>query len=165
MTTTNTNSTRVNPPLRLHGLWLGLGLVAVQLLAASCLILVPIRSLFPLEDKFVHLAAHALPAFWFFMIYRAPFERRALLVLFLALAMLDEVLQRFTPYHTVDPWDALANATGIWLGRLLADTRAGQALARTDHFLASNFRAWRIDSSRLRPSASCFKAGKASLSE
>lgn len=166
MRMTNTNSTSVNPaPLRLRGLWLGLGLLAVQSLLAACFILVPISAWFPLHDKICHLAAHALPAWWFFMLYRAPFERRALLALFLALAVFDETLQVFTPYHIVEAWDALANAVGVGLGLWLAGSRLGGLLARLDHFLANSLSAWRMDSSRLKPSGNCFKAGKASLSE
>ncbi|MDD5389812.1 MAG: hypothetical protein PHD37_10730 [Gallionellaceae bacterium] len=140
---TTTNSTSVNPAptaLRLHWLWLGLGLLSIQLLIASCFILIPIRSTFPLEDKLFHLAAHAGPAWWFFMLYRAPFERRALLTLFLALAIFDEALQQLTPYHIVETWDALANALGVGLGLLLADTRIGRLLMHTDHFLANSFK-------------------------
>jgi len=74
------------------------------------------------------------------MLYRAPFERRALLTLFLALAILDEALQQLTPYHIVETRDALANALGVWLGLLLADTRIGRLLTRTDHFLANSFK-------------------------
>ncbi|MDO9226907.1 MAG: hypothetical protein Q7W53_13000 [Pseudomonadota bacterium] len=118
-----------------------------------------------MQDKLCHLAAHALPAWWFFMLYRAPFERRVLLTLFLVLAIVDEALQLLTPYHVVEAWDALANAAGIGLGLLLAESRLGGLLARLDHFLANSFSDWRMDSSRLKPSGSCFKAGKASLSE
>lgn len=166
MRMTKTSSTSVNPaPLRLRGLWLGLGLLAIQSLIAACFILVPIGTSFPLHDKLCHLAAHALPAWWFFMLYRAAFERRALLLLFLVLAVLDEALQSLTPYHIVEAWDALANLAGIGLGLWLADSRLGGVLARLDHFLASSFSAWRIDSSRLKSSGNCFKVGKASLSE
>jgi hypothetical protein len=163
---TKINSTSVKPaPLRLHGLWLGLGLLAVQLLLAVCFILIPISASFPLQDKIFHLVAHVLPAWWFFMLYRASFERRALLVLFLILAMVDEAGQGLTTYHTVDAWDAFANVAGVGLGLLLADSRLGGLLMRLDHFLASNLSDWRMDSSRLKPSGNCFKAGKASLSE
>mgnify|MGYP000869343976 CR=1 FL=1 len=166
MRMTTSSSTSVKPvPLRLHRLWLGLGLLAVQCLVAVCFILIPISASFPLQDKLGHLAAHALPAWWFFMLYRAPFERRAVLALFLILAIVDEALQSLTPYHTVEAWDALANAGGVGLGLWLAESRLGGLLARLDHFLASNFSAWRMDSSRLKPSGNCFKAGKASLSE
>ncbi len=166
MTMTTTSSTSVKPaPLRLHWLWLGLGLLAVQLLVAVCFIRIPINASFPLQDKLGHLAAHALPAWWFFMLYRAPFERRAVLALLLILAMVDEAMQSFTPYHTVEVWDALANASGVGFGLLLAQSRLGGLLARLDHFFASSFSDWRMDSSRLNPSGNCFKAGKASLSE
>lgn len=128
MRITNTNSTSVKPALRWHWLWLGLGLLSVQLLTALCLVPVPIRLAFPMEDKLLHLAAHTLPAWWFFMLYRAAFERRALLAVFLCLAILDEALQQLTPYHTVEAADALANVAGILLGRWLADTRLGGLL-------------------------------------
>lgn len=166
MSMTKINSTSVKPArLRLHWLWLGLGLFAIQLLIAVCFILIPISATFPLQDKLCHLAAHALPSWWFFMLYPAPFERRALLVSFLTLAMVNEAGQWITTYHTVEAWDALANAAGVGLGLWLAGSRLGGLLVRLDHFLASSFSAWRIDSSRLKPSGNCFKAGKASLSE
>ncbi len=159
-------STSVKPaPLRLHWLWLGLGLLAVQCLVAACFVLIPMSASFPLQDKLGHLAAHALPAWWFFMLYRTPFERRALVTLLLALAIVDEALQSFTPYHTVEAWDALANAAGVGFGLMLARSRFGGLLAHLDHFLASSLSDWRMDSSRLKPSGNCFKAGKASLSE
>lgn len=147
---TATSSTSVNPATpRFHWLWLLLGLAAIQLLIAACFILLPIRSTFPLQDKLFHLLAHAAAAWWFFMLYRMPFERRALLLLLLALAIFDETLQALTPYHSVETLDALANVTGIVLGRLLAQSRAGGLLAwldrALDHFLASSFKAWRID--------------------
>lgn len=132
MRMTNTNSTSVKPALHLHWLWLGLGLAGLQGLIACCFILLPIRVSFPLEDKLWHLAAFALPAWWFFQLYSAAFERRALLAVFTGLAILGEVLQQLTPYHTVESSDALANLAGVLLGLGLAEQRGGQFLRALD---------------------------------
>lgn len=142
MTMTNTSSTSVNPPtLHLHWLWLLLGCAAIQALLAVDFIFVPLKFSLPFEDKFYHVLAHALPAGWFFMIYKSAFEQRALLAVFLVLALLDELLQPLSPYHTFDIWDIAANLAGIGLGWAFAESRLGDSLKHLDHFLANSFKA------------------------
>jgi glycopeptide antibiotics resistance protein len=142
MAMTKISSTSVNPPvLHLHWLWLLLGCAGIQALLAVDFIFVPLNFSLPYEDKFYHALAHALPAAWFFMLYRRRFERRALLVAFLLLALFGELLQPLSPYHTFDVWDIFANLAGIGLGWKLAHSRIGTVLERFDHFLASSFKA------------------------
>ncbi len=100
----------------------------------------PLKFSLPYEDKFYHALAHSLPAGWFFMLYRSVFERRALLVAFLALALLNELLQPLSPYHTFEFGDIVANGVGIGLGWSLA-SRMRVVLQHMDHFLANSFKA------------------------
>ena len=101
----------------------------------------PLKFSLPFEDKFYHALAHALPAAWFFMLYQNTFERRALLTAFLALAILNELLQPLSPYHTFDAWDIAANLAGIGIGWAFAGSRLGGGLKHLDHFLANSFKA------------------------
>ncbi len=129
----------MNPPaLYLHWLWLFLGCCAVLALLAADFIFVPIKFSLPYEDKFYHALAHALPACWFFMLYQSTYERCALLTAFLALAILNEVLQPLSPYHTFDLWDIVANLAGIGIAWFWA---RGRSLVLLNHFLANNFKA------------------------
>ena len=122
-------------------LWLLLGCGAIQALLAVDFIFVPLKFSLPYEDKFYHALAHALPAGWFFLLYPNAFERRALLVAFLTLALLNELLQPLSPYHTFDLWDIVANGVGIGLGWWLAASRMRDVLQQMDHFLANSFKA------------------------
>ena len=101
----------------------------------------PLNFSLPFEDKFYHALAHALPAGLFFMIYKNAFEQRALLVVFLTLATLNELLQPLSPYHTFDVWDIAANLAGIGIGWAFAKSRMGGSLKQLDHFLANSFKA------------------------
>lgn len=121
MTMTATSSTSVNPALRRLGLLAGLMLV--QGVIAANFILLPIRVSFPLEDKLWHVAAFALPVWWFLLLYRSRFERRAIVWVFAVLALLGEALQGLTPYHTVEWGDAAANLAGVGLALAQASMR------------------------------------------
>lgn len=137
---TKISSTSVNPAVpRLC--WLLLGCVLVQALVAVNFIFVPLKFSLLHEDKFYHALAHALPASWFFLLYPRAFERRALLLAFLALAALNELLQPLSPYHTFDFWDIAANLAGVGMAWLLVNRRNRGGIGVNNHFFAKSFKA------------------------
>lgn len=137
---TKINSTSVNPAApRLC--WLLIGCALVQALVALNFIFVPLKFSLLHEDKFYHAIAHALPACWFFMLYRHTFERRALLLAFLLLAALNELLQPLSSYHTFDVWDIAANLAGVGIAWLLVNCRNEGKFGGNGHFFARSFKA------------------------
>jgi VanZ like family. len=67
-------------------------------------------------DKLVHMACYATLMFWWAQLYPAPRQRLKLALALIALGILIEWLQSFTPDRQSDVRDALANSVGILLG-------------------------------------------------
>jgi VanZ family protein len=108
-------------PLRFPRLWLGLGWLAVTLAIVACL--VPMSKLPQppsLSDKSEHILGYVLLSCWFAGIY--PRSRYWIIGILLAsMGVLIEFAQGAMHYgRQADPYDVLANCTGILIGLLLS---------------------------------------------
>lgn len=119
-------------PLRWPAFWVGLWLLAIAVVVTTCLL--PGEDLPKVAegmDKLEHAGAFAVLAAWAVQLFAT---RRALLraaVWLVFLGVLIEFLQGwFTADRTPDAVDALADATGVLLGLLVALTPARDLLLR-----------------------------------
>jgi VanZ family protein len=71
-------------------------------------------------DKLVHMACYATMMFWWAQLYPTQRARLRLALAFIALGILIECLQSFTPDRQADVRDALANSVGILCGWWIA---------------------------------------------
>ena len=98
-------------------MWLGLWVLALVAVCVVCL--EPLDGLPPLpdnSDKVEHLLTYFVLAAGAVQLFG---ESRTLLVTALGLVGLGigiEFAQGMTAYRSADPWDALANSTGVLLG-------------------------------------------------
>lgn len=79
-------------------------------------------------DKWGHLVAYALLAYWWGMLHRSPRDRWLLCAAFVAMGVALEFAQGATGYRTCDPLDMAANAAGSLVGRLAVETPVGRLL-------------------------------------
>jgi VanZ family protein len=72
------------------------------------------------SDKLVHMSCYATLMFWWAQLYTGTRQRLKLALALIALGILIEYLQSFTPDRQSDVRDALANSGGVLLGWWIA---------------------------------------------
>ena len=105
-------------PLHLRTLWLVIGwaMVAVVILLS----LIPLKAdLSEGKDKWSHFVAYGALMFWFCLLF---FRQTWWAVAFIAMGIVIEVLQSYTGYRSFEYTDMVANAVGVLLGWILAQT-------------------------------------------
>jgi len=122
--------------LRWRALWFGLGWLMVAGLVWLSLMPNPPQPLsFAFADKLEHAAGFAWLALWFLQIVAARRRLPAMAALLL-LGTAIEVAQSFTATRLFEFADIAADAAGIVLGALLAQTGLGGLLAGIERRLA-----------------------------
>jgi hypothetical protein len=108
---------------RLIGWLLVMGVVYLSLTPSP----LDLRLDLPAQDKFGHLIAYTLLAWWFSQVY--PWRLQGRLGIFLvSLGIVLEILQYLIGHRYFDYADMLANTLGVIGGYLLARTPAGRVL-------------------------------------
>lgn len=104
--------------LHLRMLWLIIGWVMVATVA--------LLSLIPLEadlsegkDKWSHFVAYGALMYWFSLLY---LRQGRLAAAFIAMGIVIEILQSYTGYRSFEYADMVADAVGVLLGWILAQT-------------------------------------------
>lgn len=122
----------VEPRYELRGLWLSIGWLLVALVAFLSLTPEPPTIISAAgRDKVAHLLAYGALMLWFLQLY--PISRRPLIaILFVAMGVLIEVLQGFTPTRSTEYTDMVANTSGVMLGWMLGRTRLSEMLEILD---------------------------------
>ena len=101
----------------------------VGLVTVASLVPVPPETMtFEAQDKLLHVAAYGGLMLWFCAIYRSGGPRRGIGALLLLMGVALELAQGLTGYRSPQPFDVLANGTGVLLGWLLSHTRLGRTL-------------------------------------
>lgn len=87
---------------------------------------VALLSLIPLEadlsegkDKWSHFVAYGVLMFWFCLLYS---RQGRLAAAFIAMGIVIEILQSYTGYRSFEYADMVADAVGVLLGWILAQT-------------------------------------------
>jgi hypothetical protein len=116
--------------LRFLTWWLITGWLLVALVITLSLMSPPSNvPEFPGVDKLAHLAAYGVLALWFGFIY-LPGPRYVRLSLgLIVMGGALEVMQGISGHRSMDYYDMLANASGVAVGWLLAQTRLNGTLA------------------------------------
>ncbi|MEM7208072.1 MAG: VanZ family protein [Pseudomonadota bacterium] len=115
-------------PLRWFRVWLSIGVVIIA--AVFYLSLTPPINV-PQEhyDKLYHAATYAILMVWFVQLFNGARSYLILAVAFIAMGALIEILQGFHPMRYFDVLDMLANAVGVVVIWLIANTRVSATLA------------------------------------
>ncbi len=122
--------------MRFRRLWLFIGFVLVMLvIAVSLMPNPPSVAAFKGSDKLGHFAAYALMMLWFAQIYTGNRARWAIALVFVALGIALECLQRLGGYRTFEYADMGANTAGVMCALLLAQTRLSRSLAVVERSL------------------------------
>ncbi len=122
------------PTHQLRKLWLSIGWLLIALVAYLSLISGPPTIDITGSDKVVHLLTYGALMLWFLQLY--PVSRRPFMALgFIALGIVLEVLQGFTPDRDTDYLDVVANTVGVMLGWSLGKTRLSRTLEAVDKTL------------------------------
>ena len=125
-------------PLKYPRVWLGLGWLLLILVMAGSVVPVIVVKGFSAADKLVHGGSYLILVTWFAGLYRRQRHVFIALALF-ALGLVLEVIQGQLPYRGFDPFDLLANAVGILLGLILAQSVLVAWCQRLEgFFLAAN---------------------------
>lgn len=115
--------------LKFKNLYLTTGFLYIVLISYLSLIPEPVRVVgFGHADKIGHFSAYLLMMFWFVQIYSTKDLLDFLAVAFILTGVFIEYLQLLTGFRSFEYADMLANAAGVFTGRLLADTRAATVL-------------------------------------
>ncbi len=123
-------------PLRLRKLWLPLGWFAVCILIYESLTpSPPDLPEFPFADNLTHFLVYAGIMLWFGFIYRPGKEYLLLGLSLILLGGTLELLQGASEYRSMEILDASSNSLGVFAGWLLARTRLGWALLRTERLI------------------------------
>lgn len=101
--------------MRLRTFWILAGLALVALIVWGSLAPVAVEMAFRWQDKFEHLLAYAVLAFWWLRLATSVSARWLTVATCALLGVVMEVLQGFTGYRLFDGFDALANASGAML--------------------------------------------------
>lgn len=116
--------------LRFHRLWLALGGVWIALVVILSLMPAPPDPLaFEQRDKLSHFFAYAWLMLWFGQLYTVSPQRWKFALVFVALGIGVEFLQRLTPDRQFEVADMAANTGGVLIGWLLATTPLAQSLS------------------------------------
>lgn len=108
-------------PLKYPRVWLGLGWLLLILVMAGSVVPVIVVKGFSAADKLVHGGSYLILITWFAGLYQRQHHIFIALALF-TLGLVLEVIQGQLPYRGFDPFDLLANATGIFLGLMLTQS-------------------------------------------
>ncbi len=128
------------PTHRLRKLWLSIGWLLVALvvylsLSSDTLVMANDVKANRLAYVALHLLVYGVLMLWFLQLY--PASRRPIIALSLiAMGVLLEVLQGFTPDRSPGYTDAVANIVGVMLGWSLGKTRLSRALEAVDKTIA-----------------------------
>ncbi|QOJ31393.1 MAG: VanZ family protein [Gammaproteobacteria bacterium] len=106
-------------PLRYKWFWLGAGLGGLALTLGLALLPMATPIAMANGDKLMHVLAFAVLVTWFLGVVDEGMTLRVIALL-AAYGLLIEFLQSFLAYRAADPWDVLADFTGIGIGWLLA---------------------------------------------
>ena len=122
-------SSKKAPPLRLRGLWSGVGVALVALVVVLSLMPRPPDLGMEEGDKLGHVLAYFTLMFWHAQLHPDRHARIVLAVAFVALGISLELMQGLTGYRSPDAVDALVNTLGVALGWAAAPPRTRHALA------------------------------------
>lgn len=118
-------------PLRWPRLWLVLWSLAIVIVVVVCLIPPPPLALPPNSDKIEHLLAYFVLSASAVQLFRRGRPLLWAAVGLVALGIAIEVAQgALTVTRAADPWDALANTTGVLAGAAMSLTRWRDLLLR-----------------------------------
>jgi VanZ family protein len=87
------------------------------------------------RDKVAHFIAYGSMTFWFALLFKGRIRQLAIAIVFAAMGVAIEYLQRMTGYRTFDVADMIANGIGAALGWGLAQTPLGNALGWVERLL------------------------------
>ena len=126
--------------LRLHFLWLTIGLLLVSLVVYFSLSPKPPINLHAIKfgDKFSHVFAYGVLMGWFAQLYRTRLQRAGILAALIGLGILLEFLQGYGGIRTWSIADMAANTLGAALMFFATRGIYGQLLHQLEnHFFAS----------------------------
>ncbi|HHO59518.1 MAG TPA: hypothetical protein ENJ64_04695 [Thiotrichales bacterium] len=122
------------PALKLRFLWLAIGYALVLLVVYLSLTSTPIEGPdIPYQDKFFHALAYFTLMAWFAQIYHDHFQRNMIAFIFIFMGLLMEYMQSFDPNRSAEMADMVANAFGVGLGFLLAQTALKNVLVNFEN--------------------------------
>jgi len=120
-------------PGRLNRIWLPLGWCWIGTVFYLSLMPHPPQPVsFLGADKIEHALAYVFLMLWFCQIYGARTQRVVLAALFVAMGVGIEFLQGMSTYRMFEFADMMANATGVAIAWVLAQTRMGCVLTMLD---------------------------------
>src|SRR4051812_3435942 len=122
--------------LRFRRLWLALGLGFVALVIYLSLTPNQPDYYVPKGQKYGHVLAYTWLMIWYAQIYRTVAVRVRLAVLWCAMGIALEFVQRLTTYRTFSYFDMLLDAGGVALGLMLARTQLQNGLGVLERTLA-----------------------------
>jgi len=124
--------------LKFLKIWLSLGWILVGLVVISSVIPLPSKPLHLYGiDKCIHLFTYTIIMVWFGFIYLPGREYRNLGIGFIIMGVILELIQSVTSYRSLEVFDMLTNALGVFLGWLIARTRLSSFLI----YIENKFRA------------------------
>ena len=130
---------RTASSLRLHSLWLTLGVFLIIVVIWASLTSDPPSTgfKFAYADKVSHLLAYAVLMGWFAQIFPARGTRQWLVIGFILMGVLLEYAQALTANRTYEVADMVANTLGVVLAWFLTRGAMGQLLFRFEQFVFS----------------------------
>ena len=123
--------------LRARQLWLLIGWTLVFCVVYLSVAPVSIETGVEQGDKLVHAFAYGVLMVWFANLYERLAWRRAFAVAFVAMGVALEFVQGWTGYRIFDVADAVANASGVAAGWVLAPPRLPNFLRGIERFFRS----------------------------
>jgi VanZ family protein len=126
-------------PLKFLTWWLLTGWLLVALVITFSLISPPpgLPGL-PGVDKLAHLAAYGVLTLWFGFIYLPGLRYVRLGLGLILMGGALELIQEISGHRSMDYYDMLANATGVAMGWVLAQTRLSGVLARFEAWMGTS---------------------------
>ena len=126
-------------PLRLHFLWLAVGLLMVSLVVYFSLSHRPPLNLQAIKfgDKFSHFFAYGIMMGWFAQIYFTRSQRMWILTALIGLGVTLEFIQDYGGVRTWSIADMLANTLGVILAYIVARGRFSRILFSVEKFFYS----------------------------
>lgn len=122
--------------LRWSPVWIGTAWLLVIVVVYLSLARIPQDIDVPHGDKYAHVLAYGVMAFWFMQIYSGV---RARVVVALGLALLGvilEILQGHTGYRMFDYADMVANVAGVAVGWIAAPPRTPALFSGIERVIA-----------------------------
>jgi VanZ family protein len=121
--------------LRYSGVWLGIGWLLVATIVYLSLATINVDVHVANGDKFGHITAYAVAAFWFMQLYKSG---RSRFIIAIALALLGvglEFAQDESGHRMFDYADMVADCIGIVLGWIAAPPRTPNLLERIERMV------------------------------